>query len=206
MGTIYHGTGWSKTAIGECDGGTIYKGTGWSKTAVGEYDNGTIYEGTGWNKTAVGEYDISPAAAAALLLLLGGNNGGGISDSKTGILRTIFDLICLIVIAILKIMPRLYAYFMFPVWAGVTIYCFIGSLLFIIFGLAPISFAFGIAATVLFFISIPYWFILFIQKHKQKLKWKQTFKYYVLWFVKGPLAYKDIKELKNRTYNNKTEE
>ena len=56
MGTVYKGTGWGHSVIGETKDGTIYKGTGWGRTAIGEYKDGTIYKGTGWGRTAIGEY------------------------------------------------------------------------------------------------------------------------------------------------------
>ena len=57
MSSIYRGTGWGKTRVGECDNGRIYSGTGWGRTCVGEYERGSIYSGTGWGRTCIGEYE-----------------------------------------------------------------------------------------------------------------------------------------------------
>lgn len=41
MATIYRGTGWSSSCVGETRNGTVYSGTGWSSDAIGEYKDGT---------------------------------------------------------------------------------------------------------------------------------------------------------------------
>lgn len=89
-GTVYRGTGWSSSEVGEYKDGTIYRGCGLHSDAIGEYKNGTIYtglglhsreigeykdgtiyRGTGWSSTPIGEYkDGSDGVAAAALLLL----------------------------------------------------------------------------------------------------------------------------------------
>ena len=80
MGTIYQGTGWGRTAVGEYDHDTIYQGTGWGRTAVGEYDHNTIYQGTGWGRSPMGEFEDQGGPAAGGLLLL----GLGQSEGHTG--------------------------------------------------------------------------------------------------------------------------
>jgi len=58
MSVIYLGTGWSRTAVGECENGVIYKGTGWNRTPIGAYDHKYIYQSaSSWSQTLIGEYE-----------------------------------------------------------------------------------------------------------------------------------------------------
>lgn len=206
--------------VGSYGGGSIYNQFG---EHIGFYESGIVYNKYSYvlsGKAQVGSYESNPAEAAALILLFMGEaaaNGensnietsessyssSSSSDSGGSILGGILTLIGTIILLILKLIPYYFAYFTIPMMAGTTIYCLAGAgILGVALGYEPLAIALGVASMILFFSSIPYWIILFIQKHKQKLKWGRTFKYYGLWFIKGPFAYKDIIALKNQIKNN----
>lgn len=129
------------------------------------------------------------------------HSSGGSSD--TGCLGSIFSLIGLLIIGLFKLIFYYYKfallYLMFPIWSTVTVYCFSIVIIIGILGVSPdIVLVLSVIASVLVLISLPYWVILFIQKKKRRMTWKETFKYYGKWFIKGPWAYKDIIELKNK--------
>ena len=55
----------------------------------------------------------------------------------------------------------------------------------------------GFLCVLFMFISIPYWILVIVHKHKQKLKWHKILKYYLKWFLKGPFAYPEILTIAN---------
>lgn len=124
-------------------------------------------------------------------------------SSDTGCLGSLFSLIGLLIMGILKLLFYFYKfvflYLVFPVWSTATVYYFSILIITGILGVLPaIALVLGVIESVLVLISLPYWVILFIQKKKRRMTWKETFKYYGKWFIKGPWAYKDIIELKNK--------
>lgn len=123
--------------------------------------------------------------------------------SDTGCLGTLFSLIGFLIMGLFKLLfyfyKYMFLYFFIPFYSSVTVYGLASVILFgIALGLEFFMLPLAILEMVVFFISIPYWVILFTQKRKRQMKWKETFKYYGKWFVKGPWAYKDIIELKNK--------
>lgn len=136
------------------------------------------------------------------------NSSSGSSDS--GCLYSLFyfigfllrKIIIMIFICLKVIVKYAFLYYMLPFYASVTIYYLIAGVLSILLLLSTLGIVFGIIDLFVVAISIPYWIILFIQKRKRKMTWKETLKYYGKWFIKGPWAYKDIMELKNRPMDN----
>ncbi len=125
-------------------------------------------------------------------------------DSDTGCLGTLFSLIGLLIMGLFKLLFYFYKfvflYLVFPVWATATVYYFVIFIITAVLGVLPaIALVLGVIESILVLISFPYWVILFSQKRKRQMNWKETFKYYGKWFIKGPWAYKDIIELKNKS-------
>ena len=212
-GNIYNGF---KKNIGSYCGGSIYDAFG---THIASYDNGIVYNkysNAAFGREQVGSYEDNPAEAAALVLLfLGGNainsndedrsdpepspTPSPSADSDTGCLGASFSLIGLVIFTLPKLLfyyyKFMFLYFIFPAFSAATAY-FWGALILIV-AVFPAAIPFlGAIEPVLIAISLPYWIILFKQKRKRKMKWKETFKYYGKWLIKGPWAYKDIIELK----------
>lgn len=211
----------NKAYVGSYGGNSIYDSKG---SRVGSYDDGSEYNQhlyVMYGKERVGSYTDNPAEAAALVLLfLGGNAVNGDDEdrdipnpeptptpsprgsSDTGCLSTLFSMVFVVIGAILKLLwpviKFLAVWFYLPMYVAPTLVGFIAMLFFAIIGLPMVSMGIAFALTALEFISIPYWVVLFIQKRKKCMTWKETFKYYGKWFIKGPWAYKDIIELKNK--------
>ena len=191
-GTIYRGTGWGRTAIGEYDNGTIYKGTGWGRTAIGEYDNGTTYEGTGWGRTAVGECDEIFSAAALLLFSFDGTRNVSVSSNSSedsGFIEVLLGIIMIIGMALFKIVKFLYIYFFIPYASAIPWYAIIMSLLaFVGFPQVVLS-----VMLITFIISfIPYFVILIYRKIKGQISLDEMFVYYAMWWLKGPYIYYEM--------------
>ncbi|MBE6734043.1 MAG: hypothetical protein E7563_01705 [Ruminococcaceae bacterium] len=213
-----------KEIVGFYGGGSIYNSF---REHIASYDDGIVYSKylnylTGQKQvgTYIGSYDGESAEAAALVLLfLGGDSinqetesenfqqerttsESSESSSDTGCLGSIFSIIGFLLMGAIKLIFYFYKfiflYLFFTIFATVTIFYFIILILSAVTGILPgIALGLGVFGTVLVASSLPYWVILFTQKFKRKMKWKDTFKYYGKWFIKGPLAYKDIIELKN---------
>ena len=114
------------------------------------------------------------------------------------------DLLSIIVgliVILIKIIPALFMYFLLPLLLSQTIWFF----LFIFLSAPLIGFnpfiAYG-GMVIMYVVALPYWYILFAKKRKKHMTWKETFKYYRKWYIKGPWAYKDINELKNKPMGN----
>lgn len=116
----------------------------------------------------------------------------GSSDSSC-----LSGIVALVFMGIIKLIKGCFLYIYIPCFLiSGTILQFLLTLLFF----ATQSKALGwitIYCIIMHILSIPYLVILFIQKRKRKMSWGETFKYYGKWFLKGPLAYKDIIALKN---------
>lgn len=224
-GIIYSG----QTPIGRYENGNIYNQF---KEHVGSYSGGSIYNqfhehiasyanGIVYNKylnvavgkEQVGSYEEDPAEAAALVLLfLDGNDINNRSRVKTEENFTTYsssgssevDLLSIIVgliVLLIKVIPALFMYFLLPLLCSQTIwFCLFIFLSAPLIGFNPFI-AYG-EMVIMYVVALPYWYILFAQKRKKRMTWKETYKYYRKWYIKGPWAYKDINELKNKPMGN----
>ena len=199
-----------KEHVGSYSGGSIYDAFG---THIASYDGGCVYNkylNVAFGQEQVGSYEGNPAEAAALVLLfLGGNDVNGDNKDKHtpspscegGCLSALFNLVVAIFGAILKLLWPVIKFFTvwfwLPMYVAPTLVGFSAMLFFAISGMETVALGIAFVLIGLEFISIPYWVILFFKKMKMKMLWKETFKYYGKWFIKGPWAYKDIIELKN---------
>lgn len=209
-GIIYKGSGMS-TPVGRYEGGSIYNQF---KEHVGSYSGGSVYDAFGTHvasydggviyntylnvavgKEQIGSYDTDPAEAAAMVLLFGkGGSEAESAQSEHG-LNGLFQLISTLFNLILIILRPVLVYYLIPGWCGYTLYGAVFILL-LFFGIPIIPVC--LLACFVCISSIPYWVILFIQKHKQKLSWADVTPYYFKWLFIGPFAYPAIFELKNR--------
>lgn len=141
------------------------------------------------------EPDSSKVYVASSSTIQAEENSSG--DGEIGCLAMIFGIVGVAFLFVLKIIPFFLMYYFMPGWMS---YTFIGLPIMIGLFLGAIEMGKIIALLLIamLFSAIPYWVMLFIQKRKRKMKWGETFKYYMKWFVKGPFAYKDIMALKNK--------
>ncbi len=199
-----------KEHVGSYSGGSIYNASG---KHIASYENGIVYNSylnVAVGKEQLGSYDGNPAEAAALVLLfIGGSDssGGGSGDYGTSnssddgclfaLLAGLFNLLLSLILLIPYALKYLFLYVYFLIGATATIY-YIGAMILCgVTGLVFLMFPLSFIPTAFVFISIPYWIILFTQKRKRNMSWKETLKYYKLWFFKGPWAYPYIIDLKN---------
>ena len=205
-----------KEHIGSYSGGSIYNQF---HEHIASYDNGIVYNkylNVAVGKEQVGSYEDNPAEAAALVLLfLGGNavNGDRSEESTNTTSSTTtysssgsseVDLLSIIVgliVLLIKVIPALFMYFLLPLLWSQTIWFYLFILLSArLLGFNPFI-AYG-GMLIMYLLALPYWFVLFKQKRKRNMTWKEIFKYVSKWVTKGPWAYKDIIELKNKPMSN----
>ncbi len=127
------------------------------------------------------------------------HSSGGSSD--TGCLSALFGLVVLLFAKILwPIFKLIFVYYCIPVWAGATWLLFLPTV-FIPTGITPLAIASAIASGLCFMAFWPYGIMVIILKFKKQITTKEQLSFYGKWFLKGPFAYKDIKNFKEGLKN-----
>lgn len=123
------------------------------------------------------------------------------SDSDDGCLGALFGLVFTIIGAILKLLwpicKIVFLYYCIPVLAGWTWLVFL-PIAFVPTGIVPLAVAAAVAAGACFVAFWPYGIMVLTLKVKKQITTKQQLSFYGKWFLKGPFAYKDLKEFKER--------
>lgn len=124
------------------------------------------------------------------------------SHSSNSFLGSILSLISAILMFIIfVIVPFVFIYVLIPVLSGMTwLYWII--IPFAATGIIPATIILGVIVIIFQNAFYPYWIMLIIYRAKKQITTKKMLSLYWKWFLKGPLAYKDIITLRNEIRNN----
>ncbi len=113
------------------------------------------------------------------------------SSGETEIFDVILAILAFVFMLIFKAVRFLAVYFFAPLLSGRT-WLFIIYVAFAAIGILPLTIALAIVTEIILVSFYPYWGLLIAKKVKKEIDLKEMLRFYRLWFIKGPFAYKEL--------------